>query len=127
MFPACSARLVCGRSRIGDVVRGEKKHQIFPPNIARQAHGYLTPADAAAARNGANNSGLTLHGGSSLSQTGITDTTRLRNELEVVIVGCRGLPSRGGRSGQGKVAPAAYVHYQVTTPRTESQTHSVVF
>lgn len=40
------------------------------------------------------------------------DTSRLRNELEVAIVGCRGLPSRGSRGGSG-VAPAPYVHYQV--------------
>lgn len=77
------------------------------PSIA-QANGYLTPADAAAAaaRNGAMNS--TLHGGLGLAG----DTTRLRNELEVVIIGCRDLPSRG-QAGKDSVAPAAYVHYQV--------------
>lgn len=73
-----------------------------------QAHGYLTSADAAAAaaRNGGGSS--TLLGG--LRLTG--DAMRLRNELEVVIVGCRGLPSRGGRTGKDNVAPAAYAHYQ---------------
>lgn len=84
-----------------------------PPPIRPQAHGYLTQADAAAARSGVQSSRLALHGGGSLSHTGVGDTTRLRNELELVVVGCRGLPSRGGRPGQGNVAPAAYVHYQV--------------
>lgn len=66
-----------------------------------KANGYLTPADAAATRGGA---------GETRSLTGVADATaRLRNELEVVIVGCRGLPPRG----QGNAAPAAYAHYQV--------------
>ncbi|CAN0264402.1 unnamed protein product, partial [Ectocarpus sp. 13 AM-2016] len=37
---------------------------------------------------------------------------RLRNELEVIIVGCRDLTSRG-QAGKDRVAPAAYVHYQL--------------
>lgn len=89
-----------------------KKCQTLP-HASLQAHGYLTPADTAAARTGANSGSLALHGGGGLGHSGIGDTTRLRNELEVVIVGCRGLPSRGGPPGQDNVAPAAYVHYQV--------------
>lgn len=42
----------------------------------------------------------------------VEDTSRLRNELEVVVVGCRGLPARGRGEGSD-VVPSVYVHYQV--------------
>eukprot|EP00752_Nemacystus_decipiens_P007715 g6898.t1 len=94
--------------------RPEEKERVEQARLLEaKAHGYLTQADAAAARRGTQSRSLALHGGGSLSHTGIGDTTRLRNELEVMIVGCRGLPSRGDRRGQGKGAPAAYVHYQL--------------
>lgn len=95
------------------------------PRVVPQAHGYLTPTDATAARSRVKIGNSALYGGRSLCHTGIGDTTRLRNELEVVIVGCRGLPSRGGRPGQGNVAPAAYVHYQVINPSNISEHSSV--
>lgn len=40
------------------------------------------------------------------------EASRLRNELEVVILECRDLPARGRGLGGG-IAPAAYAHYQV--------------
>ncbi|CAB1116161.1 unnamed protein product [Ectocarpus sp. CCAP 1310/34] len=88
--------------------RPEEKERVEQARLMEaKANGYLTPADAAAAaRNGAMNS--TLHGGLGLAG----DTTRLRNELEVVIIGCRDLPSRA-QAGKDSVAPAAYVHYQL--------------
>ncbi|CAM9771908.1 unnamed protein product, partial [Ectocarpus sp. 6 AP-2014] len=89
--------------------RPEEKERVEQARLLEaKANGYLTPADAAAAtaRNGAMSS--TLHGGLGLAG----DTTRLRNELEVVIIGCRDLPSRG-QAGKDSVAPAAYVHYQL--------------
>lgn len=65
-----------------------------------QAEGYMTPSDKR--RDGRPE----RHGGV------VEDTSRLRNELEVVVVGCRGLPARG-RGGGSDVAPSVYVHYQV--------------
>ncbi|CAM9187355.1 unnamed protein product, partial [Discosporangium mesarthrocarpum] len=38
--------------------------------------------------------------------------SHLSNELEVVVVGCEGLPVRGSGVGRGN-PPAAYVHYQL--------------
>ncbi|CAM9773902.1 unnamed protein product [Scytosiphon promiscuus] len=86
--------------------RPEEKERVEQARLLEaKAHGFLTPADGAGRA-----SDSTIHGG--LRIAGREDTTRLRNELEVVIVGCRGLPSRGG-TGKNNVSPSAYVHYQL--------------
>lgn len=120
MFSPRPLRPTCSRvAQASTKVSNTGDPAILSP-VSPQAHGYLTPADAATARSGAKTSSLAQQGGGSLSNTGTGDTTRLRNELEVVIVGCRGLPSRGGRPGQGNMAPAAYAHYQVTSSSNEA-------
>lgn len=69
-----------------------------------QAQGYMTPSDKQ------------RDGRPERHRSVVEDTSRLRNELEVVVVGCRGLPARGGGEGSD-VAPSVYVHYQVYNAR----------
>lgn len=89
-----------------------------------KAHGYLTSDNAGGARGrggGVTNYNVAAGGAVDADRVIFGDAGRLRNELEVVIVGCRGLPARGGGPGYGDVAPAAYAHYQVRVRVTHTQ------